>query len=141
MMMGNLASSKELRNLISQYPNHSFPVEIPVYNETAYCFIGVRAKNTGLSQNLQIHTFCKSSADWARLKDEFKTPHFLGNYHSVIMIHNPTIVSKPIVDVSKKKRVTPPIKKKIASMLSDGASSDVIADELGITVNQVENNI
>ena len=143
-MMGNLAASKELQNLMKQYPNSSFPVEIPEYNQTAYCFIGVRAKNTGLTQNLQIHTFCKSSADWMRLKDEFKTPQYLGNYHSVIMIHNPTIVAKPAVkpvaEVPKKKRVTPPLKKKIVSMLEDGASADVIAEELDLTVKQVQNN-
>ncbi len=144
-MMGNLAGSKELQNLMKQYPNHNFPVEIPEYNQTAYCFIGVRAKNTGLTQNLQIHTFCKSSADWNRLKDQFKTPQFLGNYHSVIMIHNPTIVSKPAAKVEepkkKKKRVTPPLKKKIVSMFGEGASADVIAEELGLSVKQVENNI
>ncbi len=143
-MMGNLAASKELQSLMKQYPNSSFPVEIPEYNQTAYCFIGVRAKNTGLTQNLQIHTFCKSSADWMRLKDEFKTPQYLGNYHSVIMIHNPTIVAKPAVkpatEVPKKKRVTPPLKKKIVSMLEDGASADVIAEELDLTVKQVQNN-
>ncbi len=146
-MMGNLAGSKELQNLMKQYPNHNFPVEIPEYNQTAYCFIGVRARNVGLSQNLQIHTFCKSTADWNRLKDQFKTPQYLGNYHTVIMIHNPTIVSKPATKVEaeepkkKKKRVTPPVKKKIATMLEDGASADVIAEELGLSVKQVENNI
>lgn len=144
-MMGNLAESKELQNLMKQYPNHSFPVEIPEYNQSAYNFVGVRAKNSGLSQSLQIHTFCKSSADWMRLKDEFKTPQYLGNYHTVIMIHNPTIVAKPAVkpptDIPKKKRVTPPVKKKIAAMLDDGASADIIAEELGLTVKQVENNI
>ena len=61
------------------------------------------------------------------------------------MIHNPTIVEakpaiKPATDVPKKKRVTPPVKKKIAAMLDDGASADVIAEELGLTVKQVENN-
>lgn len=143
MMMGNLSGSKELLNLMKQYPNHSFPVEIPVHNQTGYCFVGVRARNTGLTQDLQIHTFCKSSADWNRLKDEFKTPQFLGNYHSVIMIHNPTLkpAVKPATDVPKKKRVTPPIKKKIATMLDEGTSADVIAEELGISVQQVENNI
>lgn len=144
-MMGNLAESKELQNLMKQYPNHSFPVEIPEYNQSAYNFVGVRAKNSGLSQSLQIHTFCKSSADWMRLKSDFKTPQYLGNYHTVIMIHNPTIVAKPAVkpptDIPKKKRVTPPVKKKIAAMLDDGASADIIAEELGLTVKQVENNI
>lgn len=144
-MMGNLAESKELQNLMKQYPDYNFPVEIPEYNQSAYNFVGVRAKNSGLSQSLQIHTFCKSSADWMRLKDEFKTPQYLGNYHTVIMIHNPTIVAKPAVkpptDIPKKKRVTPPVKKKIAAMLDDGASADIIAEELGLTVKQVENNI
>lgn len=146
--MGNLANSKEMQSLISQYPNHSFPVEIPKHNESAYCFVGVRAKNNGLQQNLQIHQFCKSSADWSRLKDQFKTPQYLGNYHTVIMIHNPTIESKPAVkpptdipEKKKKKRVTPPVKKKISAMLEDGASADVIAEELGLTLKQVENNI
>ena len=145
MMMGNLAGSKELQSLMKQYPNQNFPVQIPEYNKSGYNFIGIRAKNNGLTQSLQIHTFCKSSADWMRLKAEFKTPQFLGNYHSVIMIHNPTIVEakpaiKPATDVPKKKRVTPPVKKKIAAMLDDGASADVIAEELGLTVKQVENN-
>lgn len=144
-MMGNLAGSKELQNLMKQYPDYNFPVEIPEYNQSAYNFIGVRAKNNGLSQSLQIHTFCKSSADWMRLKSDFKTPQYLGNYHTVIMIHNPTIVAKPAVkpptDIPKKKRVTPPVKKKIAAMLDDGASADIIAEELGLTVKQVENNI
>jgi len=145
MITGNLSGSKELKQLMTDYPNHSFPVEIPEYNQTAYNFIGVRAKNTGLNQVLQVHQFCKSSADWSRLKDEFKTPQSLGNYHSVIMIHNPTVVSKPAfkpaTDVPKKKRVTPPLKKKIVSMIDEGASSDVIAEELGLSVKQVENNI
>ncbi len=144
-MMGNLAGSKELQNLMKQYPNHSFPVEIPEHNQSGYNFIGVRAKNNGLQQILQIHTFCKSTADWNRLKDQFKTPQYLGNYHTVIMIHNPTIVSKPAVKPAtekvKKKRVTPPVKKKIATMLDEGASADVIAEELGLSVKQVENNI
>ena len=76
-----------------------------------------------------------------RLKDEFKTPQYLGNYHSVIMIHNPTIkVENPevIKEEKKKKRVTPPVKKKIEAMAADGASADVIADELELTVDQVE---
>ncbi len=148
MMMGNLAGSKELQNLIKQYPNHSFPVEIPEHNQSGYNFIGVRAKNNGLQQILQIHQFCKSSADWMRLKNEFKTPQYLGNYHTVIMIHNPAIVAKPAVkpptdipEKPKKKRVTPPVKKKIAAMVEDGASADIIAEELGLTLKQVENNI
>jgi hypothetical protein len=144
MMMGNQAGSKELQNLMKQYPNHSFPVEIPEHNQTGYCFVGVRARNTGLTQDLQIHTFCKSSADWNRLKEEYKSPQYLGNYHTVIMIHNPTIVSKPAVKPATdtpKKRVTPPIKKKIVSMFGEGASADVIAEELGLSVKQVENNI
>jgi DNA-binding NarL/FixJ family response regulator len=59
------------------------------------------------------------------------------------MVHNPTLkpAVKPATDVPKKKRVTPPIKKKIATMLDEGASADVIAEELGISVQQVENNI
>ena len=75
-----------------------------------------------------------------RLKDEFKTPQYLGNYHTVIMIHNPTIKVEPIevVKEAKKKRVTPPVKKKIEAMASDGASADVIAEELELTVEQVE---
>jgi hypothetical protein len=121
---------------------------IPIHNQTGYNFIGVRAKNDGLQQNLQIHQFCKSSADWGMLKNEYKTPKYLGNYHTVIMIHNPTIQSKPAVkpptdipEKKKKKRVTPPVKKKISAMLEDGASADVIAEELGLTLKQVENNI
>ena len=75
-----------------------------------------------------------------RLKDEFKTPQYLGNYHTVIMIHNPTIkVETPkVVKEAKKKRVTPPVKKKIETLAADGASADVIAEELELTVEQVE---
>ena len=76
-----------------------------------------------------------------RLKDEFKTPQYLGNYHTVIMIHNPTIkVESPKVvkEAKKKKRVTPPVKKKIETLAADGASADVIAEELELTVEQVE---
>lgn len=141
-IQGNLVlKSKELAQVIQQYPNYDFPVLIPEHNAGAYCFIGVRAKNDGLTQTLQIHQFCKSTSDWMRLKDEFKTPQYLGNYHSVIMIHNPTIkVEKPEVvkEAKKKKRVTPPVKKKIESMAADGASADVIAEELELTVDQVE---
>ncbi len=76
-----------------------------------------------------------------RLKDEFKTPQYLGNYHTVIMIHNPTIKVEPpkvVKEAKKKKRVTPPVKKKIETLAADGASADVIAEELELTVEQVE---
>jgi len=138
-IQGNLVlKSKELAQVIQQYPNYDFPVLIPEHNAGAYCFIGVRAKNNGLTQTLQIHQFCKSTSDWMRLKDEFKTPQYLGNYHTVIMIHNPTFKPAHVVEEKKKKRVTPPVKKKIESMAADGASADVIAEELELTVDQVE---
>lgn len=60
----------------------------------------------------------------------------MGNYHIIIMIHNPTMVA-----AAPKKRITPPVKKKIEAMLTDGASADVIAEELGLTVEQVEKYI
>ena len=121
-----------------QYPSYDFPVLIPEHNAGAYCFIGVRAKNNGLTQNLQIHQFCKSTSDWMALKDEFKSPKYLGNYHTVIMIHNPTFKPAPIEEVKKKKRVTPPVKKKIEAMATDGASADVIAEDLGLELDQVQ---
>lgn len=125
--------SKELEQVMKQYPSYDFPVLIPEHNAGAYCFIGIRAKNQGISQSLQVRQFCKSTADWNMLKDEFKTPEYMGNFHIVIMIHNPTMVV-----AAPKKRVTPPVKKKIEAMLTDGASADVIAEELGLTVEQVE---
>lgn len=132
---------------MSQYPNTTFPTDIPAHNKSAYSFIGVRVKGEGLNQSLQVHQFCISAEMWMGLKPEFKTPGMMGNYHQIFMIHNPTL--KPTVkppteieeDKPKKKRVTPPIKKKIATMLDEGASADVIAEELGISVQQVENNI
>ena len=133
-----MGKSKELEQVMSQYPNYDFPVLIPEHNSGAYCFIGVRAKNDGLSQKLQIHQFCKSTSDWMALKDEFKSPKYLGNYHTVIMIHNPTFKPAPIEEVKKKKRVTPPVKKKIEAMAADGASADVIAEDLGLELEQVE---
>ncbi len=134
-----MSKSKELQQVIKQYPNYDFPVLIPEHNAGGYCFIGIRAKNNGLTQSLQIHQFCKSTADWMALKDEYKTPEFLGNYHSIIMIHNPTIVEKvEAVKEKKKKRVTPPVKKKIEALAADGTSADVIAEELGLEVEQVE---
>jgi len=55
------------------------------------------------------------------------------------MIHNPTVVEKvEVVKEKKKKRVTPPVKKKIEALAADGASADVIAEELGLEVEQVE---
>ncbi len=57
------------------------------------------------------------------------------------MIHNPTFKPAPIEEVQKKKRVTPPVKKKIIAMLADGASVDVIAEDLGLTVEQVEKHL
>lgn len=73
------------------------------------------------------------------LRDEYKNSQYLGNFHTIIMIHNPTVVEKvEVVAEKKKKRVTPPVKKKIEAMLSDGASADVIAEDLGLEVEQVE---
>jgi DNA-binding NarL/FixJ family response regulator len=57
------------------------------------------------------------------------------------MIHNPTFKPAPIEEVKKKKRVTPPVKKKIEAMLADGASADVIAKELELTIEQVEKHL
>jgi len=133
-----VGKSKELEQVMLQYPNYDFPVLIPEHNKSGYNFIGIRAKNNGLSQVLQIHQFTKSTSDWARLKDEFKTPKYLGNYHTVIMIHNPTFKPAPVVEEKKKKRVTPPVKKKIDAMAADGASADVIAEDLGLELEQVE---
>ena len=44
MIMGNLAGSKELQNLMKQYPNQNFPVQIPEYNKSGYNFIKMRQK-------------------------------------------------------------------------------------------------
>jgi 4-alpha-glucanotransferase len=54
------------------------------------------------------------------------------------MIHNPTFKPAPIEEVKKKKRVTPPVKKKIEDMAADGASADVIAEDLGLELDQVQ---
>jgi hypothetical protein len=111
MIAGNLSKSKELTQVINQFPNHQFPTDIPEHNQTAYNFIGIRVKQgKGLSQELQIHQFCKSSAAWEALSEEFKTPQYMGNYTQVIMIHNPEIkpkrkakpkVTKPIIEETK----------------------------------------
>jgi len=104
MIAGNLSKSKELAQVMSQFPNHTFPSDIPEHNQTAYNFIGIRVKQgKGLSQDLQIHQFCKSSAAWEALADEHKNAQSLGNYTQIIMIHNPEL---------KPKRKTKPKAKK-----------------------------
>ena len=93
MITGNLSKSKELAQVIKQFPNHKFPIQIPDHNKTAYSFIGIRVKQgKGLSPILQIHQFCKSSSVWHAMAEEFKNPQSMGNYSQVIMIHNPELV-------------------------------------------------
>ena len=95
MITGNLSKSKELAQVISQFPNHKFPTQIPEHNKTGFNFIGIRVKpGKGLSQILQIHQFCKSSAAWHGMPEEFKNAQSMGNYSQVIMIHNPEIKAK-----------------------------------------------
>ena len=140
MIAGNLSKSKELAQVISQFPNHQFPTEIPEHNKTGYNFIGVRVKQgKGLSQTLQIHQFCKSTSSWHAMAEEFKNPQSMGNYSQVIMIHNPEIVEKS--ESKPKKRVTAPVKKKISNLIDDGKSSDEIAQELGLSEDQVNKSI
>lgn len=140
MIAGNLSSSKELAQVMSQFPEHTFPSDIPEHNQTGYNFIGIRVKQgKGLSQTLQIHQFCKSSAAWAALADEYKNAQSLGNYSQIIMIHNPELTEKK--ESKPKKRVTTPVKKKISKLLEDGKSSDEIAQELGLSESQVTNSI
>ena len=70
-----------------------------------------------------------------------KTALIQQNYNSVIMIHNPELkmIEEVAPKVSKKaKRVTPPVKKKIEEMAADGMSADVIAEDLELSVEQVE---
>jgi len=106
MIAGNLSRSKELAQVMSKFPNHQFPTEIPEHNKTAYNFIGIRVKQgAGLSQDLQIHQFCKSSAAWHAMAEEFKNPQSLGNYHQIIMIHNPEL--KPKVRAKKQSKPKP----------------------------------
>lgn len=140
MIAGNLSSSKELAQVMSKFPDHTFPSDIPEHNQTAYNFIGIRIKSgAGLSQTLQIHQFCKSSAAWEAMADEYKNAQSLGNYSQIIMIHNPELTEKK--ESKPKKRVTTPVKKKISKLLEDGKSSDEIAQELGLSESQVTNSI
>ena len=95
MIVGNLSKSKDLAQVINQFPNYKFPIEIPEHNKTGYNFIGIRVKQgKGLSQTLQIHQFCKSSASWHAMSEEFKNAQSMGNYSQIIMIHNPDIKPK-----------------------------------------------
>ena len=147
MIAGNLSNNKEMQNLIQQYPNETFATDIPEHNKSAFVFIGVRLKFEGVTPKLQIHQFCVSSAQYYSYRDDMKTALLQQNYNTVIMIHNPELKMVEDVDTDKKietkkkERVTPPVKKKILSMASDGMSADVIADELGLSVTQVENNL
>jgi uncharacterized protein YciW len=141
MIAGNLSNSKEMQNLIQQYPNQKFPLDIPDHNKTAFNFVGVRIKFDGLTPNLQVHQFCVSSQQYYSYREDMKTALIQQNYNSVIMIHNPEL--KMIEEVAPKeskkaKRVTPPVKKKIEEMAADGMSADVIAEDLELSVEQVE---
>jgi DNA-binding NarL/FixJ family response regulator len=44
-------------------------------------------------------------------------------------------------ETKKAKRVTPPVKKKIIEMAADGMSADVIAEELELSIDQVEKQL
>lgn len=144
MIAGNLSNSKEIQNLIQQYPNHQFPTEIADHNKTAFIFIGIRVKFKGITPDLQIHQFSISKNQYYSYREDMKTALIQQNYNSVVMLHNPELKLVEKVETpkeTKKKRVTPPVKKKILSMAADGMSADVIAEELGLTTKQVENNL
>jgi len=143
MIAGNLSNSREIQNLIQQYPNHQFPTEIADHNKTAFIFIGIRVKFKGITPDLQIHQFSVSKQQFYSYREDMKAQMLQGNYNSVVMLHNPELKIADKVEPAepKKKRVTPPVKKKIKEMAADGMSADVIAEELGLTTKQVENNL
>ena len=143
MIAGNLSNSREIQNLIQQYPNHQFPTDIADHNKTAFIFIGIRVKFKGITPDLQIHQFSVSKQQFYSYREDMKAQMIQGNYNSAVMLHNPELKIADKVEPAepKKKRVTPPVKKKIKEMAADGMSADVIAEELGLTTKQVENNL
>lgn len=144
MIAGNLSNSKEMQSLIQQHPNAKFPTDIPEHNKTAFNFIGVRIKYEGITPNLQIHQFSVSSQQYYSYREDMKTALIQQNYNAVVMIHNPELKMAEEVapkETKKAKRVTPPVKKKIIEMAADGMSADVIAEELELSIDQVEKQL
>tara|TARA_R100001460_G_scaffold190_1_gene877 strand:- start:1683 stop:2006 length:324 start_codon:yes stop_codon:yes gene_type:complete len=92
MIVPNLLKSKEYQALIDELPNAGLPQEIYAYNAGAFNFVGIRVKNgIGLKRDIQIELFTREYAMWHSTKDDFKTPQAMGNFHQVVMLHNPDI--------------------------------------------------
>ena len=92
MMTPNLLQSKEYQALMSDLSDVDLPQEIAAHNAGAFNFVGIRVKNgVGLKREIQVKLFTKEYAMWHSTKDDFKTPSAMGNFHQVVMIHNPDI--------------------------------------------------
>lgn len=107
MIVPNLLQSREYQALINDLPNTNLPQEIASYNAGAFNFVGVRVKNgIGLQRDIQVNLFTREYNMWHATKDEFKTPAAMGNFHQVVMIHNPDIKEEKPTRTRRTKKET-----------------------------------
>lgn len=91
-MTANLSHKQEIINLIKQFPNADIPREINETNKHCFNFLGLNVrKGGGLSIDLNVKLFTKDVNVWEAMTDFQKTPSIMGNFESVIMIHDPYI--------------------------------------------------
>ena len=77
---------------MSDIPDADLPQVIPAHFAGAFCFVGIRVKNgVGLKREIQVKLFTREYAMWHSTKDDFKNPMMMGNFHQVVMLHNPDI--------------------------------------------------
>jgi hypothetical protein len=77
---------------MEEIPDADLPQEIAAHNAGAFNFVGIRVKNgVGLKREIQVKLFTREYSMWHATKDDFKTPSAMGNFHQVVMLHNPDI--------------------------------------------------
>ena len=91
-MTANLSHKQEITNLINRFPNADIPKEINETNKHCFNFLGLNIqKGNGLAIDLNVKLFTKDVNVWEAMTDFQKTPSIMGNFESVIMIHDPYI--------------------------------------------------
>lgn len=145
----NLSHKQEIINLINQFPNAEIPREINETNKHCFNFLGLNVrKGGGLSIDLNVKLFTKDVNVWEAMTDFQKTPSIMGNFESVIMIHDPYIEEEEtqFEEVETGGRMTKAKKTKINKMMENGDGHDddglkTIADKVGLSFKQVKEYI
>mgnify|MGYP006901753170 CR=1 FL=1 len=148
MTTPNRLNSKEVQQLIADFPALKIPNQIAAYNANAYNIVAV---SSSMSQNgtldASFKLFTKTTSVWNRTKPYNKQAHIMGaGAQRMVVLHDPTKAVVEETDEQPNGRLTKSKKAEIDKLMEAGKGEDdkgldAIAKDLNLTFNQVKDYI